>query len=126
MDHLRHPPAGKSVHREGGTARVSGFGPDPGHDPDTHWVQLPAASAKGREQLNLKDLRQRQIDRAKYYKGMMVDTGNDDTYYIAFCLLLNYYCLPCTFACLLNLFPFQSLNITMPQSSENREQERTL
>ena len=42
-----------------------------------------------------------------------------------FCLLLNYDCLPCTLACLLNLFPFQSLNITMPQSSENREQERT-
>lgn len=29
-----------------------------------------------------KDLRQRQIDRAKYYKGIMVDTGNDDQYYI--------------------------------------------
>ena len=30
----------------------------------------------------LRDLRQRQIDRAKYYKGIMTDTGNDDIYYI--------------------------------------------
>lgn len=29
-----------------------------------------------------KDLSQRQINRAKYYKGVMVDTGNNDQYYI--------------------------------------------